>query len=378
MCIRDRTKVRVITCDLDNLNAAAFYSKKEDQLPADFTNQNYILYNKTWVNNHANSEEFYFVLGHEFAHIINNHDSLRGYSTADPERRRAMELEADYAGGCFVAKKQGSQNAMEIFIKDARSIPNENYPPVEKSLEKATAGFARCRQGTVPSPLAGIDVVYFKKDGDGGKVENTLGRNNIEFDPREGEYGEVSDYITCTSDVEAKDIKLLALLLYDAGIPLKGISRHSNTNLSHRLQIESGWDAEQAKDYRPLTKQEIEGLTDCPEILKRRNAREITFRNECSVADPFVVVRFFDSDAQEWRMRRLPPIHYDRERTVTNNDGEKYKTDRSFYFYAEAEPLKWPNAEGVDAEFELSDGSMKGFALVSHSRTRNLRCTQYE
>lgn len=190
------------------------------------------------------SEELSFVLGHELAHITNNHDTTRVAL-----ERVQKELEADYAGGCYVARMGGSATAMESFIRRVRATPSTNYPPMEDSLTKAKEGYDICNDRPVPPPppMEGIDVVYFTKTRDLGKVESLLQRNKIEFSTRPGEYGAVSDTIYCTQDVPVDAIKLLAFLLNDAGIKVKSIQRHYDTNLTKRLHIESGWSGDRAK-----------------------------------------------------------------------------------------------------------------------------------
>lgn len=363
-------KIRVITCE-DSPNANAFHAKQEDTLPPDFTNENYILYNKTWVSGSIGSEELSFVLGHELAHITNNHDTTRVAL-----ERVQKELEADYAGGCYVARMGGSATAMESFIRRVRATPSTNYPPMEDSLTKAKEGYDICNDRPVPPPppMEGIDVVYFTKTRDLGKVESLLQRNKIEFSTRPGEYGAVSDTIYCTQDVPVDAIKLLAFLLNDAGIKVKSIQRHYDTNLTKRLHIESGWSGDRAKDYEPLTRSRIENLTECPDMEAQPIASNIVFRSQCSRMSPYLYVRFFDSRRNRWATEEFGRIQYEEEIALADENGERYVTDRPFYFYAESQNGTWPSQASADSEFRLSDGRTVGFRKAHHTAIRSLAC----
>lgn len=367
-------KIKVLTCDSSS-NANAFYTTENDHLPPDFTNENYILYNKDWVSNKIGSEELSFVLGHELAHITNNHNTTRKGLA-----RVQQELEADFAGGCYVARMRGSASAMESFIRRERATPSNKYPPMAESLSKAKEGYANCNDGGVKPPLEGIDVVYFTKTRDLGKVESLLQRNNIQYTTRPGEYGAISDTIYCTEDVPVDDIKLLALLLNDAGIKVKSIQRHYNTNLTKRLHIESGWSGNRADDYEPLTRSRIENLTKCPEMEAQPIASNIEFKNKCSRVNPYLHVRFFDSRRNRWVTEEFGRMEYEETFALANEDGERYVTDRPFYFYAESQDgtSVWPVQASADREFRLSDGRTVGFRKAHNTAIRSLVCSNPE
>ena len=75
-----------------------------------------------------------------------------------------------------------------------------------------------------PVELKGIDLVYFLRSADQGRVLNAFRGAKIAYRTRKSDEGIPSDIITCTPDVPVNAVKKLAQILIDAGVPIRSIS----------------------------------------------------------------------------------------------------------------------------------------------------------
>lgn len=112
-----------------------------------------------------------------------------------------------------------------------------------------------------PSDMQGVEVIYFEREADNGKVRQALERGGIGFDPRASESPERSNVITCQRDVPIEATKYLARTLIEAGIPIRAIRPTQFQQFSKRLTVEylGAW-----MPTRPLvTLAQVDALTTC-------------------------------------------------------------------------------------------------------------------
>lgn len=263
--------IRVITCDgVDNANA--FHSQDGDGLPPDFTDEDYIIYNTTWIRQVIGADKIQaeFVLGHELGHIANDHlTSRKTLPTLN------QELEADYAGGCAVANLRGSWAPLENLISRIRLDVDSDYPSATHSLEWASRGFENCGgiKTVRPDPPVnsnadydGIRVVYFRKDDDNGIVDRVLTQEGIQYEVGQSGNGVASNGITCTTDIPYSRVRNLAVKLVQAGSKIYWINKAlTKLHAVKRITIESEslQDSDTERNWTPLTVKQIQCTDSC-------------------------------------------------------------------------------------------------------------------
>lgn len=124
---------------------------------------------------------------------------------------------------------------------------------------------------TLPSPdFSGVDVVYYKKDADGGRIEQILNDNAVPFHVQPSVMRGETNVVSCTPDVDFNSVKHLALVLHDAGFAIYSVREHPNRNLTNRINIESYV----VSGKKSMARSEIENLQSChnrePERLTGR------------------------------------------------------------------------------------------------------------
>lgn len=249
-------KVRAVPCS-DADNAHAYFSKENDNLPEDYTNQHYILYNKTWLSDNmkAGEVELNFILGHELGHLTNHHETSR--SNIDVIQK---ELEADYMGGCAVGRMKMTWPPVEALIRRIRQPVSEVYGKRVNSLAWAKTGFTNCDGIINPG---GVRVLYFKKEEDKGAVEKTLTSTNIQYETASSTLDMPSNGITCTSDFDFKIVKDIAVDLVNAGVGIVWINKAMRElNAKKRITVEA-YETERITFLEPFTEEQILCMTKC-------------------------------------------------------------------------------------------------------------------
>lgn len=252
--------VTTIACNLSD-NANVFYSESDDGLPEEYTNKYYVIYNREWILSKlvTGRTELDFILGHEFGHITNNHETLR-----KPVGSAQKEAEADYSGACAVAHLHGQWAPLKAIIENLRTTPSEGYPTLEQSLDWANSGFQICG-GIVPQPAPseyeGIRVVYFPKEGDNGVVDEVLKSKNINFELGQSYFSFPTNGITCTVDVDYQKVRDLAISLTEAGVDIYWINKAlPQLNAHHRITIEA---EDFPNHWTPLNVSQLACLSSC-------------------------------------------------------------------------------------------------------------------
>ncbi|MBX5160413.1 hypothetical protein HJB89_25345 [Rhizobium sp. NZLR8] len=248
--------VHVIACDKVD-NGVAFHTVERDGLPADYTNADYIIYKKAWVDQKLNSDDLSinFLLGHEFGHIFNAHDTSAAHMP-----RKMKELQADYSGGCAVARLKGQWAPLESLVKNLRGDGSDNYENAETSLKWVRAGFRNCDGDPNPDYI-GIRVVYFPKETDNGVVTQVLSSLDINYQPGISENEMATNGITCTTDYDFAKVRKLAIALTRAGANIYWINKaQTRLNAVKRITIESD---DISETWTPLTTRQLACLNTC-------------------------------------------------------------------------------------------------------------------
>ncbi|WP_162244998.1 MULTISPECIES: M48 family metalloprotease [unclassified Rhizobium] len=127
----------IVVVDCGSLHdGEALYSDGQDGFPQG----EYIVYNESWVRLAAGTDptQLYFILGHEFGHLVNRHALKPNVSQHD------KELQADAFGACAVARMNGNWDALEELVRKLRGDFPTNYPSADESVEAAKRSYASC------------------------------------------------------------------------------------------------------------------------------------------------------------------------------------------------------------------------------------------
>lgn len=225
-----------------------------------------VLYNELWVQDYLRStgEEYWSgvaLLAHECGHHLSGH-TLDGQGSKPPK-----ELQADSFAGFIVARLGGTREQALALFNTFPVEASETHPSRSDRLQAVAVGWRNAggpmpRRSPQPDPDWGrIRVIYFRKSGDGTKVDDVL--NDLGIRPEEqaspAEYEHlVANHIACSDDVPVNALRTLALALHDRGIRIRTISRHRQEYFSG-LTIEStDW------DQPSLQRSVIEKLNRCP------------------------------------------------------------------------------------------------------------------
>ncbi|MGO8044950.1 hypothetical protein ACC713_18765 [Rhizobium johnstonii] len=252
----------VLDCDASD-NANAIHVTQKDQLPQEYWDRDFIIYNKEWFKSKLQTDRsgLIFVLGHEFGHLVNNHDSFRK-NLSRPQK----ELEADYSGACAVGQLGEDWHPLEALLTDIRSVPSPNYAPLEESLAWARRGYENCHgndaTGAIASGYEGIRVVYFPKEADSGVVETVLKNKSVQYEEGASAFEFASNGMTCTNDIDFTKVRDLAVALTQAGVKLYWINKALNElHVDHRITIEAE-DGVQDR-WLPLSVEQISCMNSC-------------------------------------------------------------------------------------------------------------------
>jgi hypothetical protein len=115
--------------------------------------------------------------------------------------------------------------------------------------------------------LDGIDVVYFGRAADEGKVIEVLARFGLSYSTRDSSETRSSNVITCGSGVPVLAIRRIANILIDAGVPIRAITPSEYPEYASRITIES---YHRYEEQPVITKNQISSLTECKETSARR------------------------------------------------------------------------------------------------------------
>jgi hypothetical protein len=267
IAVRKTPKLNPRAIDCDQIRkATAFQPSDNDGLPANLFDKNFVIYNDIWVRETIgkNRDMAVFIMGHEFGHLLKSHLTTRRETTSFE-----MESEADYQGACAVALLGGKWSSVEEIIEKLRGDIDTDYPSAATSMKISREAFDDCGGNRdVASQTPNIDVVYFYKRADEGRVVGALNQLGVKSSIRQSGVFRGTDYsdrdtdtVTCHAGVPVDFVKTVALALFDAGVSLRAISEPDPENLrfERRITIEAV-----AKTRPLLTRDEIENLTRCP------------------------------------------------------------------------------------------------------------------
>jgi tetratricopeptide (TPR) repeat protein len=122
--------------------------------------------------------------------------------------------------------------------------------------------------------MEGLDIVYYRKTADGGKIVDALNTKRIQYQVVKSQTSKryPSNAIACGPDTPVDALKYLAHTMIDSGIPLKGVVQFKNPKQKkQRLEIftlmkES--EETEAIDTPPLTHEQIDRMPSCPQNMQ--------------------------------------------------------------------------------------------------------------
>lgn len=140
---------------------------------------------------------------------------------------------------------------------------------VARALEVAEIFERRNADGT----FTPVDVVYYRKDGDGTRVTDALSRARVPFQtpaatlrvPEGMRATTAVNAIACSSDVPGPALRFVALALHDAGIPLRAIVTAGRTRTPNLIQV---YTSARRATNAPLTRAQLEAIEACPASLQ--------------------------------------------------------------------------------------------------------------
>jgi hypothetical protein len=105
-----------------------------------------------------------------------------------------------------------------------------------------------------------IDILYWTKIADEGRVINALRFLNVKYRTKEGMFDLETNIIVCTPDVPVAAVKELALALVDAGVSIRSVTTNSDQPGKMKISVESIHSLEEAP---VLKRQDIQKMTSC-------------------------------------------------------------------------------------------------------------------
>ncbi|MGR9293622.1 hypothetical protein ACU8OS_35240 (plasmid) [Rhizobium leguminosarum] len=261
-------EVRAAAIDEDIKNAAAVIANYGTP-----DAKRLVLYNELWVQDRLKStgEEYWSgvsLLAHECGHHLSGH-TLDGQGSKPPK-----ELEADKFAGFIVARLGGTVEQAQALFNTFSEQGSDTHPARKDRVQAVAVGWRMGAQKTPderapdprpdsgPDPVwTGINVVYYRQKWDGPKVDNALSQLKIRAEEREPEKSRSlipSSAVICSYDVPVRAVRALALALYDAGVPIRAISRPRDENFSGIAIYVAD------VDIGELSRSSIEELDSCP------------------------------------------------------------------------------------------------------------------
>jgi hypothetical protein len=141
----------------------------------------------------------------------------------------------------------------------------DSGPPSTERKVKAlpdSRGFAK----TYPKTT----VFYYRKSADGLRVLNVLTKSDIPFEARRAELPESyeTDSVGCEpKHTDFNAVKTVTLALIDSGFPIRSVYTVSDGyRKPGRIQLNSN---RQYSSRPPLTRSDIESLTECPKAFSK-------------------------------------------------------------------------------------------------------------
>lgn len=123
-----------------------------------------------------------------------------------------------------------------------------------------------------------VDVVYYRKDGDGTRVTDALARARVPFQtpatplriPEGARSTTAVNAIACSPDVPGPAVRFVALALHDAGIPLRAVVTAGRARTANLIQV---YTSGQRAANPPLTRAQLEAIDACPASLQNAPAQ---------------------------------------------------------------------------------------------------------
>ena len=198
-----------------------------------------------------------------------------------------------------------------------------------------------------PPELKDIDLVYFQRDADEGRVIKALAGLQVEPSTRTSNEASPSNVLICGPDVSGAAVVTLGTALIKAGVEIYGVKPSLYPQYRNRITIET-YDVSSA--FVPLSVKDLSRLGDCRRFFKERENR-LALINECNkVSRIDFSIRYLQEDGI--RATEEFGVRAGEKRRVTDLQGQPVVA-RAFYVYGEAPgtALSWPGQD------ETADGS---------------------
>ena len=152
--------------------------------------ERYILYNTAFLEKIKSGSGTYWAAYCVLAHEIGHHLNFHKFSETDPQRRKRMELKADFFAGSTLQKMGASLEEAQAGIETfSLSSESNTHPPKSARLEAVASGWKQAKEGVnfkIETPQYAtpktVDNEQLAKEWyDKGKAEKTDMAKKIEF-----------------------------------------------------------------------------------------------------------------------------------------------------------------------------------------------------
>jgi hypothetical protein len=251
--------------------------------------------------------------------------------------------------GTFVKAADAEKQAAE----GAQMAPAPPPTQIAKDVAEARQSATPTSPYEGPEELENINVVYFRRAQDEGKVDDSLAEERVAYTTRSSNFNIPSNVITCTPDVPVAAIKRLAGIMLDADVPIRAILPSIHPEFPKRLTIESH--VGDVSRRAVMDSSDLENITSC----NFENKGRIWIKNSCT-EQINLTLRYRDKTGL-WRMATGYSFDPD-ESSFLTNDGEDVATnDAAFYFYARGKTLVWQGKDQNtdDRSYVIGDRSYR-------------------
>jgi hypothetical protein len=264
-------------------------------------------------------------------------------------------------------------------------VPPETNPPptaptgqtpvassVAKDVEEAKKTAQPTSSYMGPRELENINVIYFQKAEDQGKVAKALSEAGVPFSTRDSVMGIPANVITCTADVPVAAVKRLGFMLMDAGITLRAIRPSIHPEFPKRMSIEAY--SGNTAHYVPITRAQLSQIETCT-YGNDIESHTLRVKNDCSKTQRVKIhVMYANLYASgKWETVEEDDVAHQETRTITDDDGDEIASlDSDFFVHAEGvrsdgRTIDWPGRDDDNPEigrYKIPSGAFKYFRRI--------------
>lgn len=262
-------------------------------------------------------------------------------------------------------------NGFVVGLIFAASGDVKAFNPISQASTLLVAAQVECA-----GPASGeqsMDIIYFKRAADAGRVEQALTNSNFTYRFQRSMEQVPSNILTCSPDIDIEKVKAVASALISAGINLRAIWPPAPlyTGIPNRMSIES-YPRRDVRNAQPITLEQVASLQKC-DYNNMTSERRIFFRtSNCS--DLYnVIIAYVDAGTGQLKFSRATNVGRDyHEFTDTSGRPVITADDNVHYFIKNARTNQLANLGPPSRDFSFADGSQGSF--YSRGTTFTMPC----